>query len=147
MVIFTKQPKKARKNDIVLAQKARMWGFCCTVPQTLKSGSSVAFLLESTASLYSMVLQSGMTVLSFLEAKARAPITCASKCQGLRLRLMRRRFRLSSCSGPCLLMASCSFNTRKCRTPFARLLYPGPDVPDVNQHSPLPSGAQLLITL
>ena len=52
-----------------------MWGFCCTVPQTLSSGSSVAFLLESTANLYSaMVLQSGMT-LSGVEAIARAPTT------------------------------------------------------------------------
>ena len=45
------------------------------MPQTLSSGSSVAFLLESTANLYSaMVLQSGMTI-SILEAIARAPRT------------------------------------------------------------------------
>ena len=44
------------------------------MPQTLNSGSFVAFLLESTASLYPMVLQSEMT-LSIREAIARAPKT------------------------------------------------------------------------
>ena len=35
-------PKKARKNEMVENQKARMCGFSCTVPQTRSSGSSVA---------------------------------------------------------------------------------------------------------
>ena len=47
------QPRKARKKEIVDAQKARMCGFCCTIPQTRSSGSSVALLFSSTANLKS----------------------------------------------------------------------------------------------
>ena len=69
------------------------------MPQTLSSGSSVAFLLESTANLYSaMVLQSGMTH-SVLEAIARAPRTVSrsssvslTQASGVTPAVNRRRF-------------------------------------------------------
>ena len=45
----TQRPRKARKNEMVLAQNARMCGFCCAVPPKRNKGNSVAFTVSAFA--------------------------------------------------------------------------------------------------
>mmetsp|Transcript_54285 Transcript_54285/g.168052 ORF Transcript_54285/g.168052 Transcript_54285/m.168052 type:complete len:216 (-) Transcript_54285:14-661(-) len=51
------QPKKAKKNDMVAPQKARMCGFWSTEPVTLSRGNSVDLLFSSTAHLNSGIFR------------------------------------------------------------------------------------------